>query len=328
MKKVKVVMYGTGAAHAIGALGTLRELTDYFDFVGVCEPDEKLRASAINSELYKGISFITEEEMLKIPDLDAIVVESDELSLTKSAIKMARMGYHIYMDKPGGENCEDFEELIKIMKSTGKVFCTGYMYRHNPSVIYAKKLIDEGALGDITSFEAQMSIRFSSTETLSRFKGGITYFLGCHLIDLVYSILGEPAKIIPHSASTYADSNNSLDFGFTVYEYEKGASFIKTNATEVNGFNRRQIVITGTKGTIEIRPVELFDKVNTLYLTSEMTVSLWDGKNTSEETIKFPKYKRYDDMFIDFSRFVTGEKTNPYSYDYELGLHRLIMKSF
>lgn len=328
MKKVKVAMYGTGAAHAIGALGTLRELNEYFDFIGVCEPDEKLKRMAEDMECYKGVHWLTEEEMLKIPDLDAIVVESEEVNLTKSAIAMARRDLHIYMDKPGGESLEDFDELIQIMKSTGKVFYTGYMYRHNPSVIYAKKLIEDGVLGEITSIETQMSIRFDSTASLLKFKGGITYFLGCHLIDLIYSILGEPNKIIPHSASTKADLNDSLDYGFTVFEYEKGASFIKTNATEINGFDRRQIVITGTKGTVEIRPVELFDKVNTLYLTSEMKISVLDGNNIAEEVIKFPKYKRYDDMFIDFARCVVGEKTNNYSYDYERGLHRLIMKSF
>lgn len=328
MKKVKVAMYGTGAAHATGALGTLLELNGYFDFVGVCEPDEKLKRKAQDMECYKDIHWLTEEEMLKIPDLDAIVVESEEVNLTKSAIAMARRGFHIYMDKPGGESTEDFDELIRVMKSTGKVFYTGYMYRHNPSVIRAKKLVSDGVLGDITSIEAQMSIKFGSTSSLLEFKGGITYFLGCHLIDLIYSILGEPLRIVPHSASTRTDLNDSLDYGFTVFEYEKGASFIKTNATEINGFDRRQIVITGTKGTIEIRPVELFDKVDTLYLTSEMKISVANGNNVAEEVIKFPKYKRYDDMFIDFARCVSGEKENEYSYDYELILHKLIMKSF
>ena len=328
MKKVKVAMYGTGAAHAIGVLGTLRELNEYFDFVGLCEPDEKLKSRAEEIDCYKDVHWLTEAEMLKIPDLDAVVVESEEVNLTKSAIAMARRGLHIFMDKPGGESLEDFDELIKIMKSTGKVFYTGYMYRHNPSVIHAKKLIADGVIGDITSVEAQMSIRFDSTGSLLKFKGGITYFLGCHLIDLIYSILGEPKKIVPHSASTRAELNDSLDYGFTAYEYENGVSFIKTNATEVNGFDRRQIVITGTKGTIEIRPVELFDKVDTLYLTSEMKVSVLDGNDVAEEVIKFPKYKRYDDMFIDFARCVAGEKTNANSYDYELGLYRLIMKSF
>jgi len=328
MKKVKVAMYGTGAAHAIGALGTLRELNEYFDFVGVCEPDEKLKSRAEETEYYKGVHWLTETEMLKITDLDAVVVESEEVNLTKSAIAMARKGLHIFMDKPGGESLEDFEELIRIMKNTGKVFYTGYMYRHNPSVIHAKKLVSDGVLGDITSVEAQMSIRFDTTDSLLKFKGGITYFLGCHLIDLIYSILGEPKKVVPHSASTRADFNDSLDYGFTVYEYDNGVSFIKTNATEVNGFDRRQIVITGTRGTVEIRPVELFDKVDTLYLTSEMKVSVSDGNKVAEEVIKFPKYKRYDDMFIDFARCVVGEKTNNYSYDYERGLHRLIMKSF
>ena len=328
MKKIKVAMYGTGAAHAIGALGTLIALDDYFDFVGVCEPDEELQSKAKELRCYDGIKWLSVDEMFGMTDLDAVVVEVEEVKLTQAAIDMAKRNYHIYMDKPGGESVEEFKELVRIMKGTGNILYTGYMYRHNPSVVYTKKLIADGVLGDITSIEAQMSIKFDSTEPLLKFKGGITYFLGCHLIDLVYSILGEPKRIIPFSTYTKSDISDSLDYGFTVFEYENGLSFIKTNATEINGFNRRQIVVTGTKGTVEIRPVELFDKMDTLYLTSEMKVSLLESGEVKEKIIEFPKYKRYDDMFIDFARCVSGEKKNDFSYDYELGLHSLIMNSF
>ena len=328
MRRIKVAMYGTGAAHAIGALITLIALDDYFDFVGVCEPDEELKSKAKELSCYNGVKWISEDEMFGIADLDAVVVEVEELKLTQAAIDMAKRNYHVYMDKPGGESVEEFEELVHIMKGTGNILYTGYMYRHNPSVVYTKKLVADGDLGDVTSVEAQMSVRLDSTESLEKFKGGITYFLGCHLIDLVYSILGEPKRIIPLSAHTKSGVSDSLDYGFTVFEYENGTSFIKTNATEVNGSNRRQIVVTGTKGTVEIRPVELFDKTDTLYLTSEMRISLLENGQEKEKIIKFPKYKRYDDMFIDFARCVSGKKKNDYSYDYELRLHNLIMNSF
>ena len=37
-------------------------------------------------------------------------------------------------------------------------------------------------------------------------------------------------------------------------------------------------------------------------------------------------YERYDAMMRNFAEMVRG-KENPYSYDYELGLYRLILKS-
>lgn len=42
------------------------------------------------------------------------------------------------------------------------------------------------------------------------------FFLGCHLVDIVYMMCGEPEEIIPLNISTNNDGINSLDYGFAV----------------------------------------------------------------------------------------------------------------
>ena len=108
----------------------------------------------------------------------------------------AKAGKHIHMEKPGGINLADFEKLIGVMKETGKVFHTGYMYRYNP---YVSELIDRvknGQLGEIISVEAQMNCILSKeTRTwLSCLPGGMMFYLGCHLVDLALQIKGQPQK--------------------------------------------------------------------------------------------------------------------------------------
>ena len=44
------------------------------------------------------------------------------------------------------------------------------------------------------------------------------------------------------------------------------------------------------------------------------------------DTSKSEVYDRYDGMMRNFAEMVR-EKKNPYSYDYELGLYKLILKS-
>lgn len=36
---------------------------------------------------------------------------------------------------------------------------------------------------------------------------------------------------------------------------------------------------------------------------------------------------RYDEMMFDFAAFVRGEKQNPFSYEYELQLHKMVLKA-
>ena len=61
------------------------------------------------------------------------------------------------------------------------------MYRYNAAVKYCKELKESGKLGDIFSVEAQMSVYHDSEKRkwLNKFNGGMMFFLGCHLVDIV-----------------------------------------------------------------------------------------------------------------------------------------------
>ena len=82
------------------------------------------------------------------------------------------------------------------------------------------------------------------------------FYLGCHLVDLIYSIQGNPKNIIPLNKCSKIDGVESEDFGMVVFEYDNGVSFAKTSAVEMGGFERRQLVVSGTKKTVELKPLE------------------------------------------------------------------------
>ena len=109
----------------------------------------------------------------------------------------------------------------------------------------------------------------------------------------------------------------------TVLKYENGVSFAKTSAVEYGGFLRRQLVISGEKGTIEINPLETCTSGGQYTVLCE---SYDNGWHTPRKEEKSELYDRYDDMMRNFAEMVRG-KENPYSYDYELGLYKLILKS-
>ena len=92
-----------------------------------------------------------------------------------------------------------------------------------------------------------------------------------------------PKRIIPLNKSTGLDGLDSTDFGMAVFEYENGVSFVKTNDIERGGFLRRQLVVIGTKGTVEVKPLEEnleHPKIITRYKESYSTD--WDKKDEKE----------------------------------------------
>lgn len=331
MKKLKVVQIGTAHAHAFGALQTLLDLSDVFELAAVGEPEPERLNTLKADPKYAGIRFCTPEEALDIPGLDGAIIEVWEQDLTQYAQMAADRGLHIQMDKPGGESTEAFRRLMETVKEKSLVFQPGYMYRFNPAVKKAVEIAESGVLGEIFSVEAQMSIDMGEAGRglMSRYTGGMMYFLGCHLADVVYRILGMPEKVLPMNCATHYPE--SLDYGMAVYQYKNGVSFIKTCASEVNGFLRRQIVITGTEGSVEIEPVELFVQEDPRYLETSLRLSLkkdaWSPNFDCSTRMTFPRYKRYDEMFLHFARMVNGETDPFYTPDRELDVFRLVMKS-
>ena len=231
------------------------------------------------------------------------------------------------MEKPGGLLLSDFTKLIDTVKKNKIVFHIGYMYRYNPYICELKNQITNGELGEIISIEAQMNCIQPKKvrEWLNNFPSGIMFFLGCHLIDLVYSIQGKPEKIIPLNRCSNFEGVTSKDFGMIVFEYENGNSFVKTSAVEVGGFERRQLVVSGTKRTVEIKPLEWYVEPGRL-VTSRSTYSSIDWNTAGTKEQSYPT-DRYELMMRSFAEMVRGEKENPWDYDYELELYKIILEA-
>ena len=65
-----------------------------------------------------------------------------------------------------------------------------------------------------------------------------------------------PQEVIPLSQPIGTDGVDADDFGMAVFKYKNGVSFVKSTAVEIGGFERRQLVVCGTKGTVELKPFE------------------------------------------------------------------------
>ena len=337
MEKIKIAQIGTGHDHASSAIKTLKMHNDVFEVVGFAMvPEDEYNVPQVRYEAlksyYDGVPQLTVDEILNYEGLQAVVIEAEDRALTKYALMAAEKGLHIHMDKPGGISNDDFDKLIDIVSSKNLVFHTGYMYRYNPVVMKLKEDIKAGKLGEILSVEAQMNCRhpLDKRDWLGHYPGGMLYFLGCHMVDMVYSIMGEPLEIIPLSCSSGLEGTTAKDFGMAVFKYEKGVSFSKSTAIERGGFERRQIVVVGTEGTVEICPFEWANytrKDVTQPQTTTVRECYSDNWHIKREPYETEPYGRYDTMLCSFAEYIKGEKQNPFTYEYERKLHKIVLKA-
>lgn len=328
MKPIKIALIGVNEnSHYRQVLTRICELKELFEVAGIAFPENEKERLPANCAHFAELPELTVAEIMNDPTIEAVAVETDEIYCTKYALMAAKAGKHVHMEKPGGRELKDFEELIATVKEKNLIFCPGYMYRWNPYIMELMEAIERGDLGEIISVEAQMS-RYDTVEDrqwMGAFPGGMLFFLGCHLIDLIYRIQGAPKKVIPLSCCTNQDGVTSQDFGMVAYEYENGVSFARTVTIERGGHRRRQLVVVGTKATWELMPLETGPEAAMVTGRTIYTKGRPWGDPGVKSTCE--PFDRYIDMLTNFAQSVRGEKVNPYSPDYELEVYRLLLQS-
>lgn len=195
----------------------------------------------------------------------------------------------------------------------------------------ALELKNSGELGEAYSVEAHMSVYHDENKRrwLKTFKGGMMFYLGCHLVDAACMFLGFPEQVIPLSTSTGNDGIDSEDFGCAILKYDNGSAYIRTCASEVNGFGRRGITVAGTRGTVQIYPTEqhISSCDTDLDLISKARITLlkehpnqWGFGGTEYTSDPF---NRYAPMLLQFAAQVRGEE----GYVMPLCYERKLMKT-
>lgn len=328
MRKIRIAQIGVNQySHGPEMFTNLTELPDIFEVVGYALVEDERERCADKLHVFEGYPELTLDEILNDKTIEAVTVETDEIHLNKYTQMAIDAGKHIHMEKPGSQDLASFEKLIESVKQSGKVFHIGYMYRYNEYLDAAVRDAQEGKFGTIFSVEAHMS-RWDNKVTrewLGTFKGGMMFYLGCHLVDLVLRIQGTPDEIIPANVSSGIAGVDSEDVSFAMLKYPHGVSIVRTSAVEVGGFFRRQLVICGSKRTLEIKPIEGIE--NGLY--TEQLDRVFKGNSGSYGEIEHKRsqpFNRYKKMLSSFAAMVRGETENPYTPDYELELFKTILK--
>ncbi|WP_284644363.1 Gfo/Idh/MocA family protein [Paenibacillus silviterrae] len=208
MKQVRVGMVGykfMGKAHS----HAYRDLPMFFPKVtkpvmkAICGRDEKGVAQA--AEQFGWESYTTDwRELVQREDIDLIDINAPSDAHKEIALAAAKAGKHLFCEKPLALTLADSREMLKAAEEAGVKHMVGFNYRFAPAVLLAKKLIEEGRLGQIYHFRAwflQDWIVDPSFPLVWRLQkevagSGSHGDLGAHLIDLAHFLVGDMNEVI------------------------------------------------------------------------------------------------------------------------------------
>jgi len=318
---IKIGQIGVCHEHAAGKLGTLKKWPDIFEVVGVVDDRRSAAAKFAGTDMkpYAGLRWMTEAELFSTPGLQAVAVETPNADLVPTALRCMERNLAMHMDKPGGEDLTLFGRLLDGCKQRNLPFQMGYMFRNNPAIQFCQQAVRENWLGDLFEIQADMSHHYGG-ETyqryLSHFKGGIMFNLGCHHIDWIVSLLGRPEKVTPFLRSTPGAAAEAKNNCLAVLEYPH--AFVSLTACDLvaDGTNQRGLKIIGSKGTIELRPLERSDGK-----PLQLRLTLLEGNAkyaAGSHVVDFAtKDGRYDAQLLELAKIIRGEMKNPYTYEHD-----------
>ena len=94
-------------------------------------------------------AFTDIEQMLNSVDLDTISVCTYNQAHKDPTIAALKAGKHVFCEKPMAATLEDATEMVKVAKSSGKILQIGIHSTFSSDIQLARKLVDNGILGDI-----------------------------------------------------------------------------------------------------------------------------------------------------------------------------------
>jgi predicted dehydrogenase len=192
------------------------------------------------------------EELLNDQGIDAVYIPLPNDLHIPYAIKALQAGKHVLCEKPIALNTAEAEQLLEVAKQApGLKIMEAFMYRFHPQWQQAKKLVTDGAIGELKTIHSFFSYYNADANNIRNKKeagGGAMMDIGCYCISLARFIFdSEPEKIMGSVEFDPAFQTDRLASGMLTFSTGT-ASF--TCSTQLTPYQR--VHIFGTKAQIEI----------------------------------------------------------------------------
>src|SRR5436190_5929800 len=247
---------------------------------------ERLRAYA--ERFAPEATFSSYEELLRDPQLHAAIVCLPNFLHFPASIAALEAGKHVLCEKPPTMNAAEMKVLRDEAAKRGLVYFFGRQFRFTPTVRTARDVIATGGLGKIyraratwirsRGIPAGIGLWFTDKK---RSGGGALIDIGVHALDTAWYLMGTPR---PVSISAKVFRNFAHLVEVPIFDVEDEAhAFIRfandavveletswaanlTDDTPLGpewvGRESNNCILFGTKGTLRLKPLTLFEDEN------------------------------------------------------------------
>ena len=135
-------------------------------------------------------------ELVEDPKVEAIVIASPQSTHRAISEAAFALGKPVFCEKPLGATLDDSKAMVAAAEASGVVNMTGFNYIRTPASQYARQLIADGVIGDVTWFRGEHTEDFfadpqsPATWRCEGMSNGTMGDLAPHMINAALALIG------------------------------------------------------------------------------------------------------------------------------------------
>lgn len=149
-------------------------------------------------------------DLIADPTIEAVVIASPQHTHREIALAAFERGLHVLCEKPLGASLEDGEAMVAAAKASNCRNMVGFNYIRTPASQYARKLIAEGRIGQVTYFRGEHTEDFDAnpdnpaTWRSQGIANGTMGDLAPHMINAAHGLIGPITSLIAEVETVHA----------------------------------------------------------------------------------------------------------------------------
>ncbi|OUS78619.1 oxidoreductase [Paenibacillus sp. MY03] len=237
------------------------------EVIAVCDVNRE-RAEQVAAQYQIKNVYTDYRELLADPEVDGVSICTWNDTHAEFAIAALEAGKHVLSEKPLCQTVEQAKQIEESVRKSGKIFQMGFVRRFDNNALIAKKIVDNGDLGNVYYAKASCLRRLGNPggwfADKQRSGGGPLIDIGVHILDLSWYLMGRP-KVKSVSGSVHYDLGNranvqGLEF-YKAADYDASSNTVEDLATAFIRFENGAILVLDASFTLHAKNDETYLKL-------------------------------------------------------------------
>lgn len=268
MNRIRLGMVGGGQGAFIGAVHRIAARLDgRFDLVAGALSSDPARAAASATELgllrsYDDYRTMAWTEAERADGIEAVAIVTPNALHLPVAREFLRAGIHVICDKPMTATLDEARELARIAARSPARFVLTHTYAGYPMIREARRLVAEGALGQLRLVQVEYAQDWLARPVASKQAdwrtdpaqagGGAIGDIGSHAAHLASFVSGQAIAEVSAQLSTFVEGRRVDDDVMALLRFDGGArGMLWASQVAVGHDNDLRLRVFGSEGGLD-----------------------------------------------------------------------------